>query len=146
MGIKQLYTDNLRKLPNEYGDVSLMYSFINCRVIKIIISVTESLAEKHGPVIQATRHCLTIQSQCGHTLFLSLKMVRSPFLNKRRKLGTSNSWYLVLSVEPTTIWNTLSLISSQSLNFDSRCDGRRGTTDDFVTVPFHLSLFSAALR
>ena len=25
MGIKQLYDDNLRKLPNEYGDVSVMY-------------------------------------------------------------------------------------------------------------------------
>ena len=24
MGIKQLYKDNLRKLPNEYGDVSVM--------------------------------------------------------------------------------------------------------------------------
>ena len=24
MGIKQLYNDNLRKVPNEYGDVSLM--------------------------------------------------------------------------------------------------------------------------
>ena len=23
MGIKQLYNDNLRKLPNEYGDVSV---------------------------------------------------------------------------------------------------------------------------
>ena len=25
MRIKQLYNDNLRKLPNEYGDVSVMY-------------------------------------------------------------------------------------------------------------------------
>ena len=25
MGIKQLYNDNLRKLPNEYGDVSVMF-------------------------------------------------------------------------------------------------------------------------
>ena len=25
MGIKQLSNDNLRKLPNEYGDVSVMY-------------------------------------------------------------------------------------------------------------------------
>ena len=24
MGIKQLYNDNLRKLPSEYGDVSVM--------------------------------------------------------------------------------------------------------------------------
>ena len=27
MGIKQLYNDNLRKLPNEYGDVSVMQYF-----------------------------------------------------------------------------------------------------------------------
>ena len=27
MGIKQLYNDNLRKLPNEYGDVSVMNYF-----------------------------------------------------------------------------------------------------------------------
>ena len=25
MGIKQLYNDNLRKLPNKYGDVSVMF-------------------------------------------------------------------------------------------------------------------------
>ena len=25
MGIKHLYNDNLRKLPNEYGDVSVMF-------------------------------------------------------------------------------------------------------------------------
>ena len=28
MGIKQLYNDNLRKLPNKYGDVSVMYSHL----------------------------------------------------------------------------------------------------------------------
>ena len=28
MGIKQLYNDNLRKLPNECGDVSVMFSTI----------------------------------------------------------------------------------------------------------------------
>ena len=34
------------------------------------------------------------------------------------------------------------LISSQSLNLD----GHRGTTDNVATIPFHLSLSSAALR
>ena len=29
MGIKKLYNDNLRKLPNEYGDVSVMFSCCN---------------------------------------------------------------------------------------------------------------------
>ena len=38
MGIKQLYNDNLRKLPNEYGDVSVMGvimhgNFINKTII-----------------------------------------------------------------------------------------------------------------
>ena len=28
MGIQQLYNDNLRKLPNEYGDVSVMGVFL----------------------------------------------------------------------------------------------------------------------
>ena len=36
----------------------------------------------------------------------------------------------------------IALISSQSLNFG----GRRGTTDDVATMPFHPSLSSAALR
>ena len=30
MDIKQLYNDNLRKLPNEYGDVSVMCTLIQC--------------------------------------------------------------------------------------------------------------------
>ena len=30
MGIKQLYNDNLRTLPNEYGDVSVMVSYNIC--------------------------------------------------------------------------------------------------------------------
>ena len=29
MGIKQIYNDNLRKLPNEYGDVSVMRTKTN---------------------------------------------------------------------------------------------------------------------
>ena len=37
---------------------------------------------------------------------------------------------------------TIHLISSQSLNLE----GRRGTTDDVATIPFHPSLSSAALR
>ena len=33
MGIKQLYNDNLRKLPNKYGDVSVMRHF---EIVKIV--------------------------------------------------------------------------------------------------------------
>ena len=48
MGIKQLYNDNLRTLPNEYGDVSVMISnswvstnFINTLYIKINMKIEE---------------------------------------------------------------------------------------------------------
>ena len=34
MGIKLLYNDNLRKLPNEYGDVSVMLSKLDSVNIK----------------------------------------------------------------------------------------------------------------
>ena len=33
MGIKQLYNDNSRKLPNEYGEVSVMYNIRHAVVI-----------------------------------------------------------------------------------------------------------------
>ena len=35
MGIKQLYNDNLRRLPNEYGDVSVMPTF---KIIDLLVS------------------------------------------------------------------------------------------------------------
>ena len=35
MGIKQLYNDNLRKLPNEYGDVSVM-----CNLTAVYLKVS----------------------------------------------------------------------------------------------------------
>ena len=31
MGIKQLYNDNLRKLPNEYGDETVIYRYHKLR-------------------------------------------------------------------------------------------------------------------
>ena len=47
----------------------------------------------------------------------------------------------MLSPKRADIYSS-SLISSQSLNLE----GRRGTTDDVATIPFHSSLSSAALR
>ena len=40
MGIKQLYNDNLRKLPNEYGDVSVMRfgAFAFSQVVNVVIA------------------------------------------------------------------------------------------------------------
>ena len=35
MGIKQLYNDNLRKLPNEYEDVSVMVLNINFAAMQV---------------------------------------------------------------------------------------------------------------
>ena len=37
MGIKQLHNDNLRKLPNEYGDVSVMIAYFvtSCQPINL---------------------------------------------------------------------------------------------------------------
>ena len=34
MGIKQLYNDNLRKLPNEYGDVSVMIAKVVLGILR----------------------------------------------------------------------------------------------------------------
>ena len=41
MGIKQLYKDNLRKLPNEYGGVSVMstYDFMGVKYSKMFIQI-----------------------------------------------------------------------------------------------------------
>ena len=33
MGIKQLYIDKLRKLPNKYGDISVMHARIKCVIV-----------------------------------------------------------------------------------------------------------------
>ena len=33
MGIKQLYNDNLRKLPNEYGDVSVLPGYYHFKEV-----------------------------------------------------------------------------------------------------------------
>ena len=37
MGIKQLYNDNLRKLPNEYGDVSVMFYLKNFKILSLMV-------------------------------------------------------------------------------------------------------------
>ena len=36
MGIKQLYNDNLRKLPNEYGDVSVMGELLEFDISDVV--------------------------------------------------------------------------------------------------------------
>ena len=49
MGIKQLYNDNLRKLPNEYGDVSVMsdkqmHVTCNCKSVHCIYAKSVACA------------------------------------------------------------------------------------------------------
>ena len=39
MGIKQLYNDNLRKLPNEYGDVSVMFTILQLLCSKVCMYI-----------------------------------------------------------------------------------------------------------
>ena len=43
MGIKQLYNDNLRKLPNEYGDVSIVLMAIKTNLTAIRFADLESM-------------------------------------------------------------------------------------------------------
>ena len=38
MGIEQLYNDNLRKLPNEYGDVSEMDDTVTVRTAEACVA------------------------------------------------------------------------------------------------------------
>ena len=42
MGIKQLYNDDLRKLPNEYGDVSVMQAKYQIVSSKAVVRVDKS--------------------------------------------------------------------------------------------------------
>ena len=39
MGIKQLYNDNLGKLPNEYGDVSVIVSSVQFNVFEMALQI-----------------------------------------------------------------------------------------------------------
>ena len=52
MGIQQLYNDNLRKLPNEYGDVSVMGVFL------FKISPQGSLNDTIGILLKMSKKCL----------------------------------------------------------------------------------------
>ena len=50
--------------------------------------------------------------------------------------------------QPTNQWSrpfNLVVVSISILFYPITLEGRRGTTDEFATIPFHLDLFSAAL-
>ena len=51
----------------------------------------------------------------------------------------------LLAPPPPSLSLSLSLFYSIFLFYPITLEGRRGTTDEFATIPFHLDLFSAAL-
>ena len=54
MGIKQLYNDNLRKLPNEYGDVSVMPNSLDAaHIVDNICIIFDSKLQTHCIEFQA---------------------------------------------------------------------------------------------
>ena len=50
MGIKQLNNDNLRKLPNEYGDVSVMFYIDEF----VAVNLSNMAATMVGPIHSGT--------------------------------------------------------------------------------------------
>ena len=54
MGIKQLYNDTLLKLPNEYGDVSVMSS--NLKVNKTLFSLIAENLQLHAFLLARSHH------------------------------------------------------------------------------------------
>ena len=54
MGIKRLYNDNLRKLPNEYRDVSVMTSFSRNFQLLCITEKSEFLNESPNVTTKIT--------------------------------------------------------------------------------------------
>ena len=58
MGIKQLYNDNLRKLPNEYGDVSVMVENL-LQMIFSALSTTWKFKTLHGYEFGRTERLLS---------------------------------------------------------------------------------------
>ena len=57
MGIEELYNDNLRKLPNEYGDVSVMSCLLQQKRFKISKDHTIWSIQAVKAVSQKT-HCV----------------------------------------------------------------------------------------
>ena len=78
--------------------------------------------------------------------YVSTKIMTTWNNRNWKTLNTSSTNHVsVMQVTGVVIYllaTQLHLISSQSLNLG----GRRGTTDDVATIPFHPSLFSDALR
>ena len=57
-------------------------------------------------------------------------------------LNSLKSLFCVRSIRP---FNSNSILFYSILFYPITLEGRRGTTDEFATTPFHLDLFSAAL-
>ena len=79
MGIKQLYNDNLRKLPNEYGDVSVMWTFATQKNNLKILIMTSWTTHFYACTLLASSDTLAA-SACNQTLpenLLKLKLMEN---------------------------------------------------------------------
>ena len=82
MGIKQLYNDNLRKLPNEYGDVSVMTKAIEvaCFRVERVCRWTYCMSIDIHVCISITvcqsRYCMSIEILYVDWLFYLTVQVR----------------------------------------------------------------------
>ena len=79
MGIKQLYNDNFRKLPNEYGDVSVMYFSV------LFSIVSNSLGEVRELLMYLFVYCVEVLKESFDTV--------SSFLLKLNNRLFSNGEY-----------------------------------------------------
>ena len=77
-----------------------------------------------------------------HFIHLHNNCIIQSVLDVSKSKFISNHWYLWS--QKILLWDTSSLRYS-ILFYPITLEGRRGTTDDFATIPFHLDLFSAAL-
>ena len=100
MGIKQLYNDNLRKLPNEYGDVSVMNRDIDFLFLVLCQN-------------KQNRKILTNSVTMLSTMF---KMVAEKNTELQKK-SLSSIWctYLILVLNTVTIATTISYFLSYIL-------------------------------
>ena len=75
MGIKQLYNDNLRKLPNEYGDVCAMVLLCGLYYLLVFFSpysivITSLVEERAGMYASCEFVCLF----CMHYFFFPFSL------------------------------------------------------------------------
>ena len=83
MGIKQLYNDNLRKLPNEYGDVSVMnYHQIPSLSVPLVYAFHLKGAPKDtSPYFLSNFRKNVLLLYCFKNLFFIIDIINIRFFN-----------------------------------------------------------------